>query len=98
MARQNVKTYHMPSAFAALFTLQSRRNYPYAPPRSLGDFRQESPATSSASSIKSATRKSARPPPMTTSGSGETMSVHCGGTEQTILSWTCSKSRLPNRL
>lgn len=50
------------------------------------------------SSSRSATRKRARPCPITTSGSGVTASVHCGGTEQTMVSSTCSNSRLPERL
>jgi hypothetical protein len=35
---------------------------------------------------------------MTTSGSGAAASVHCGGTEQIVLSSTRSRSRLPARL
>ena len=54
--------------------------------------------TRRASSTKSATRNNARPCPMRTSGSGAAMSVHCGGTEQIVLSSTRSKSRLPDRL
>jgi hypothetical protein len=50
------------------------------------------------SSIKSTIRKSARPCPITTSGSGATASVHCDGTEQTVLSSTRSNRRLPDRL
>ena len=51
-----------------------------------------------ASSSRSATRKRARPCPITTSGSGVAASVHCGGTEQTMVSSTRSNSRLPERL
>ena len=51
-----------------------------------------------ARSIKSANRKSARPLPMTTSGSGETRSVHCGGMEQIVPSQARSRSLLPDRL
>lgn len=58
-------------------------------------FSEESRATSRARSTNSETRNSARPCPRTTSGSGATMSVHCGGTEQMALSSTHSKSRLP---
>jgi hypothetical protein len=54
--------------------------------------------TRPASSTKSATRNSARPCPMRTSGSGAAMSVHCGGTEQMVLSSTRSNNRLPDRL
>ncbi len=51
-----------------------------------------------ARSIKSASRKSARPLPMTTSGSGEARSVHCGGMEQIVPSPARSRSLLPDRL
>lgn len=54
--------------------------------------------TRSASSSRSATRKRARPCPITISGSGVTASVHCGGTEQTAPLSACSNSRLPERL
>jgi hypothetical protein len=54
--------------------------------------------TRRASSTKSATRNSARPCPKRTSGSGAAISVHCGGTEQIVLSSTRSRSRLPARL
>lgn len=60
--------------------------------------RRPRPATSCASSIRSATRKSARRFPMEISGSGTTVSVHCGGTEQTVSASTCNRSRLPYRL
>ena len=61
-------------------------------------FSGERRATSRPSSTKSMNRNGARPCPKTTSGSGETMSVHCGGTEHMAPSSTCSKSRLPDRL
>ncbi len=51
-----------------------------------------------ARSIKSASRKSARPLPMTTSGSGEARSVHCGGMVQIVPSPARSRSLLPDRL
>src|SRR5712664_1677598 len=35
---------------------------------------------------------------MTISGSGSTRSVHCGGTDHTVASSTCSKRRSPYRL
>src|SRR6266478_152501 len=35
---------------------------------------------------------------MTISGSGPTRSVHCGGTDHTVASSTCSKRRSPYRL
>src|SRR5207237_1116444 len=59
------------------------------------DFRLLSSSTSFASSSKSATRKSARCPPMTISGSGGTRSVHCGGIERTVTSSTRSRRRFP---
>jgi len=55
-------------------------------------------ATSCASSIRSATRKTALRFPMAIAGSGTTTSVHCGGTEQTVPASTCNRSRLPYRL
>src|SRR6266851_7780555 len=51
-----------------------------------------------ANSIRSTARKSARPRPMTTSGSGPTRSVHCGGTDHTVAPSSCSKRRSPYRL
>ena len=48
--------------------------------------------------MRSTTRRIARPRPMTTSGSGDATSVHCGGTEQIVLSSMRSRSRLPDRL
>ena len=54
--------------------------------------------TRPASSIRSTARKSARPRPMTTSGSGPTRSVHCGGTDHTVAPSSCSKRRSPYRL
>ena len=54
--------------------------------------------TRQASSIRSTARRSARPRPMTTSGSGPIRSVHCGGTDHTVATSSCSKRRLPYRL
>src|SRR5215470_10245224 len=42
--------------------------------------------------------KEANPCLIATSGSDATVSVHCGGTKQTVLSSTHSNSRLPERL
>ena len=55
-------------------------------------------ATRRASSVRSATRSSARLCPMTISGSGATTSVHCRGTEQIAPSSKRSNRRLPDRL
>ena len=55
-------------------------------------------ATSRSSATRSATRRSARPFPITISGSGATRSVQCSGTAQTVSSSIASKSRLPYRL
>lgn len=69
--------------------------------RSLGPLRpawRRRSATSCASSIRSATRATARRFPMAIAGSGATTSVHCGGMEQTVLASTCNRSRLPYRL
>jgi hypothetical protein len=52
-------------------------------------------STKPARSSKSTTRNNARCSPKTISGSGATMSVHCGGTEQTQSSLTCSSSLIP---
>lgn len=54
--------------------------------------------TRPASSIRSTVRKSARPRAMTTSGSGPTRSVHCGGTDHMVTPSSCSKTRSPYRL
>ena len=51
-----------------------------------------------ASAIRSTARKSARPRPITISGSGPTRSVHCGGTDHTVAPSSCSKRRSPYRL
>ncbi len=51
-----------------------------------------------ASSIRSTARKSARPSPMITSGSGSQRSVHCGGTDHTVAPSPCNNRRLPYRL
>ena len=83
---------------AAYFTLHMRRNSPYISYYGLSGSPRLRRATSRASSIRSATRKSARPSPMTSSGSGATRSVHCRGTEQMVVSSTCSKSRMPYAL
>src|SRR5262249_47750312 len=50
------------------------------------------------SSIKSTRRNSARPCPITTSGSRDARSVHCSGSEQIVASSACSNRRLPYRL
>jgi hypothetical protein len=55
-------------------------------------------ATSRASSIKSPTRRAARVSPRTTSGSGATRSVHCGGTAHTVCSSIASNSLFPDAL
>ena len=74
---------------------RTRRNYPYT---SCTRLLAESCSTRRASPMRSTTRRSARPRPMTTSGSGAATSVHCGGTEQIVLSSMRSRSRLPDRL
>ena len=63
-----------------------------------GKSRLLSRSTRQARSNKSTTRNSARCSPNTISGSRTTRSVHCGGTEQTVPSSTCSNSRFPERL
>jgi hypothetical protein len=83
---------------ATSFPLQTRRNSPYTRSAFDTDSRLPSCSTSRTSSRRSATRKSARCPPITISGSGAMRSVHCGGTEQTVASSTCNTSRLPDRL
>src|SRR5271165_6864641 len=72
-----------------------RHNYPYT---SCTRLLAESCSTRRASPMRSTTRRSARPRPMTTSGSGAATSVHCGGTEQIVLSSMRSRNRLPDRL
>jgi len=74
---------------AASFALRMRHNNP---------FLAESCSTKWVSPTRSTTRRSDRLCPMTTSGSKAAASVHCGGTEQIVLSSMRSRSRLPDRL
>ncbi len=83
---------------ASYLPLHVRRNSLYTPSDVSIEPRLDKRATSRSSATRSATRKKARRSPMTTSGSGAIRSVHCGGTEQNVLSSTCSRSRLPYRL
>src|SRR5436190_6053959 len=72
-----------------------RHDSPYARVRRFCSRRRH---TRSARSRSSAVLNSARPSPMTISGSGATTSVHCRNTEQTWSSSTRSRSRAPYRL
>ena len=83
---------------AALIALHLRRNHPYVLRHDHKSALSEKRFTRLASSIRSTARKSARPRPMTTSGSGPTRSVHCGGTDHTVAPSSCSKRRSPYRL
>ncbi len=86
------------NAFAALITLHLRHNHPYVLRREHKAALSERRFTRLASSNRSTARSSARPPPITTSGSGPTRSVHCGGTDHTAAPSACSKRRSPYRL
>jgi hypothetical protein len=75
-----------------------RHNHAYGLRRDRTAAPSERCFTRLASSIRSTVRKSARPRAMTTSGSGPTRSVHCGGTDHTVTPSSCSKTRSPYRL
>lgn len=85
-------------ASCGIIALRLRRNHPYVLRHDRKSASSERRFTRLASSIRSTARRSARPCPMTISGSGLKRSVHCGGTDHTVAPSSCSKRRSPYRL